>query len=86
MHLNKIETAHNRQATLTGGALRLMIVLLFHIVSVRNAYLFFFKDSPFLMRKWAKQEKKEKLVVKLLILGLAVVIISNVIICAVIDS
>ena len=34
---------------------RLMIILLFHIVSVRNGFLFFIKESPFLMRKWAIQ-------------------------------
>jgi len=36
------------------------------------------------MRKWAKQEKRQKQDVKLLILRLAVVIISEVVICAVI--
>jgi hypothetical protein len=63
-----------------------MIVLVFHIVSVRNAHLFFVKESPFLMRKWAKQQKTGKQVVKLLILALSVVIISKITIYTVTNS
>jgi len=78
------ETAQNRQATPASGVTTYDSSV-FHIVSVRNASLFLDKESSFLMRKWAKQEKRQKQVVKLLILVLAVVIISNVIIYAVMN-
>ena len=78
------ETAQNRQATPASGVTTYDSSV-FHIVSVRNASLFLDKESSFLMRKWAKQGKRQKQVVKLLILVLAVVIISNVIIYAVMN-